>query len=201
VTLTKKQRYRVLKPYPWEQHPDDEEAEIGRPSEDARRAALERSRSQLNAELNARPRRTRVRRPIRIDWNELDALADTSFTWSEVGELVDLCTIYAERFREPVTDYILTCVDEQSPKRVELEARRAFVEAVEGVWRESRRRPGRGSFVSRHKGRDGPLLRLLQKLFVAAGEAPPSPTTVHDDIVWLERQRERKRKSGRKRKR
>jgi hypothetical protein len=88
-----------------------------------------------------------------------------------------------------------------SPKTVELEARRAFIDAAEGVWRERRRKRGRGSFVSRHKGRDGPLLRLLRYLFIAAGEVPPSPTTLDDDIRWLETQRERKRKSGRKRQR
>jgi hypothetical protein len=158
----------------------------------ARFASRERPRSESTPE-----RRTWVRRPIRIDKDELDAVAGVEFSWREIAELVDLCTIYAERFREPMPDWAFA-YSWQPPEAVELAARRAFVGAVEGVWRERRRRRGRGSFYSRHARYDGPLVRLLLKLFKAMGEPnPPSAATLHHDLTFLQGCGERNRGGGR----
>jgi hypothetical protein len=116
--------------------------------------------------------------------------------------LADLCTIYSERFQGPPLH--------RTALAAELAARRAFVEAVEGVWRECRRKRGRGSSYREvirqrevvKKVHDGPLLRLLLKLFEAMREPnPPSAATLHHDLDFLRTGRERTRGGKRKRSR
>ena len=114
----------------------------------------------------------------------------------DIGDFVDLCTCYRERFRgPPLPDFMLldSPVTQQLPATTEQEARRAFVAAVEAIWRERRRRGGHGS-AYRHErdAHDGPLLWLLLILFNAMGEPnPPSMATLHHDIVAVTSGRER----------
>jgi hypothetical protein len=150
-----------------------------------------------------------VRKPIRIDKDELEKLAKVKFSWSDIAELVGRTTDYRERFQgPPLPDFMLVDATRSSPT-TELEARRAFVEAVEGVWHERSRKRGPGSsyqsiirkrvFVKQIH--EGPLLRLLLTLFQAMGEAEsPSPATLHHDLNFLrtscERNRYRKQTRG-----
>jgi hypothetical protein len=77
-------------------------------------------------------------------------------------------------------------------RHYELEARRAFVAAVEAVWRERRRRRGRGSYYNvKEELHAGPLLWLVQYLLAAAGERLPSAHTLHHDLKLLATNRER----------
>lgn len=127
--------------------------------------------------------------------DELDKLAKVEFSWSDIQELVELANTYAGRFSGEVPDFMLehAPITRQSPRLTELDARRAFVEAVEGVWRQRYGRPGRGAFASKGKKFDGPLLRLFEALFVAMGEKPPSCSTLYDDIMFVATRRERQR--------
>jgi hypothetical protein len=139
-----------------------------------------------------------MRRPVRIDKEELDALAGVTFEWSDVAELVDLVSTYVERFGgPPLADYLLDHSWERhsQPSRMELEGRRAFVEAVEGVWRERCRRTGLGAhYDPDDEIHSGPLVKLLQYLLRAAGEAkPPSAATLAHDVKFLATGRERRR--------
>jgi len=156
------------------------------------------SRKRPLSESTPEPWRTWVRWPIRIDKDEVDAAAGVEFSWGDITYLVELCTIYVERFRGPVPDFSLTIVW-QPPKAVELEARRTFIDAVEWVWRECRRKPGQGSSWRDDKGaHDGPLLRLLLKLFEAMREPnPPSAATLHHDLTFLQGGGERDRGDSR----
>jgi len=149
----------------------------------------------------------RLRRPIRLDKEELEELAGVTFSGNDVAELAELATIYAERFRgPPVPDFILADLPKptaRTARAAELAARRAFVEAVEGVWRECRSRRGRGSSYRQKEGtgvHDGPLLRLLRNLFAAIDEQnTPSAATLHHDLDFLHTGRERTRSGKRKR--
>jgi hypothetical protein len=138
----------------------------------------------------------RGREVRRIHKDKLDALAGVRFRRSDITELVELAATYHQRFNGPaLPDYMLLYapITRQQPATTELVARRAFVEAVEGVWRERRGGRGRAAFSSKTKKLDGPLLRLLRELFVAMGEQPPSDATLYDDIIAIEQQHERRR--------
>jgi hypothetical protein len=162
----------------------------------------ERTREIQQRDADVRLRRemgVQLRRPVCLDKEQLELLADVKFEWSDLRLLVELCTIYHERFRgPPLPELMLDDAMEQAPPTAELEARRAFVDAVEGVWRERRRKRGRGSSYRYDKEiHDGPLLQLLLKLFEAMGEPNPlSADTLHHDLQALHSGRERKR--GRK---
>jgi len=141
-----------------------------------------------------------MRRSVRIDKDELGRLARVKFDWSDIAELVELATVYRERFQgPPLPDFMLADAVRLLP--TELEARRAFVEAVEGIWRERHRKRGGSSYravirkrIQVNQLHDGPLLRLLLALFQAMGEPnPPSATTLHHDLTFLRNHRERKR--------
>jgi hypothetical protein len=139
---------------------------------------------------------TRRRRPVRIDRDELNTLAGVEFTWGDIGDLVELCTVYRERFcGPPPPDFMLADapVTKQPPATTEQEARRAFVAAVEAIWRERWQKGGHGSaYRWEREAHDGPLLRLLHKLFEAMGEPnPPSVAALHHDIVAVTNERER----------
>jgi hypothetical protein len=150
-----------------------------------------------------------MRRSIRLDKEELEALAGVEFTVYDLVHLVDLCTIYTERFRDPVPvpEFMKPKPTAHNAARAaDLEARRAFVEAVEGIWRERYRKRDYGSSYSwKYDRYDGLLLRLLRKLFEAMREPnPPSSATLHHDLDFLrtgrgERTRDSKRKRPRKR--
>ncbi len=78
-------------------------------------------------------------------------------------------------------------LDDLKPQRTrDRNARRAWVEFVEGTWRDRRGR-GSGSHYNDWKEvHTGPLIRLLQELLCAAGEPePPSARTLHRDLVFL----------------
>jgi hypothetical protein len=170
-----------------------------KPGAAVRQATVSATKSARLAARDREPGRTWLRRPIRINKDDLDAAAGVRFSWSDVAYFVGLCTDYRERFRGPVSDFSLT-VAQQPPEAAELEARRAFVDAVECVWCECRRRRGRGSFYSRHAGYDGPLVRLLLKLFKAMGEPnPPSAATLHHDLTFVQGGGERDRGAERPR--
>jgi hypothetical protein len=142
-----------------------------------------------------------LRRSIRLNWKELNELSGVTFDWSDIEYLVDLCTIYRERFCEPrPPDCKFPYHPKPTPRTeraAELAARRAFIEAVEGIWRDRRRKRGRGASYRHHQGKgvhDGPLLRLLKALFVAMREPnPPTPATLSHDLTALARGRERTR--------
>src|SRR5690242_1524088 len=108
---------------------------------------------------------------------------------SNKAELVALCTAYRERFSGPSVDFMLVDapITTQLPATIERETRRAFVEAVEGIWCERRRKRGRGStYLWDKEAYDGPLLRLLIKVFEAMDEPyPPSRATLHHDLHSL----------------
>jgi hypothetical protein len=99
------------------------------------------------------------------------------------------------------------------PKSMETEARRIFVDYVQGIWRKCWHSSTRGWHPSRSKigskgGFDGPLIRLLEAMFKAMGEPVPSRSTLVDDLEALEHDdayatpnqvgRSRKRKSGKR---
>jgi hypothetical protein len=136
-----------------------------------------------------------VKRRVRIDKDELDAAAGVEFAWEDVEYFVDVFSDYAGRHdRQRLPDYILERSRPEDTRRYELEARRAVVDAVEGVWRERRRRRGRGAhYDPEQEVHAGPLVRLVQYLLAAAGERPPSAATLYHDLKFLATNRERAR--------
>lgn len=114
-------------------------------------------------------------------------------------EFFELFEIYENRFSEPVEPPIpiwmlADAPPFQKPKRAELGARRSIVEAIDGIWRECGGQ-GRGSYYHVVKERfDGPLLALLETLFVAvSGSDAPSSATLHHDLAFIATGRERRR--------
>lgn len=117
---------------------------------------------------------------------ELERLSGVRFSERDLAELVDLVSIYANRFHpdpEPTLDFML--VDAVLLGSTDRDARRAFIEAVEGVWRSRSSKPHTlGSYFDPEKKyHDGPLIRLLLRLFEAMGGPVPAASTLHDDLV------------------
>ena len=88
-------------------HPEAEEAEIGglTAAEVAAARARERAREIERRDADVKLRRdagVALRRPVRLDKEQLEQLAGVEFSWSDIQELVELATIYMERFRVPV---------------------------------------------------------------------------------------------------
>jgi hypothetical protein len=135
-----------------------------------------------------------------IDNGKLERLAGVKFGASDIDWLERFTANYAEHFNEPPPpDYLL------GHKRDDrLTPRRAFIWAVEDLWRQRWRRNEHGWHYNRHKGHyDGPLLRLLLYLFEAAGGKVPSAATIVGDLKELTqlpprpaRKRSGKRKSA-----
>jgi hypothetical protein len=123
---------------------------------------------------------------IRIDKDKLSKVAGVSFTDRDICELVAACTEYKKRSWQPaLKKFMLKDIVQRSVH--ERQTRQSFVEEVRGIWDERRRKRGRGSSYSRHKGRfDGPLIRLLADLFKAMDESPPNWATLHTDILAAE---------------
>jgi hypothetical protein len=138
-------------------------------------------------------------RAVSIDQAKLNELAGVDFDLNDVVELAELAAIYVHRFdqSEVVPNWlaaeIWTSDAAQRPRKASRDARRAFVEAVEGIWRQRKRARGYGSHYDNDaKTHYGPLIALIQELFRAAGEErPPMNTTLHHDLVFLYTARER----------
>ena len=134
---------------------------------------------------------------VRIDRDELNALSGVKFDYDDTAELAEITAIYVGRFarRSALPDFIVVDAVKQNsdPRRTERDARRAFVAAVEGIWRDRWRKKGHGSsYQPDAEIHDGPLIRLLQYLLAAAGEkTPPSNSTLHHDLSFLYSARER----------
>jgi hypothetical protein len=143
---------------------------------------------------------------LRLDKDRLEELAKVTFTWSDVEDFVEICTDYSRRFRGPIPDFMLydSPITRQLPETIELEARRAFVEAVEGIYRERVRRRGGSAYnhlrvEAGDRAHDpaepthtGPLIDLLQELFRAMNEPdPPSAATLHHDLEFIRTHTER----------
>src|SRR5262249_39833061 len=73
----------------------------------ARGAAVSGSETARSAVRDREPLRTWTRRPIRIDKDELDAVAGVRFSWGDIAYFVGVCTDYRERWRGPVSDSVV----------------------------------------------------------------------------------------------
>lgn len=137
-------------------------------------------------------------RAIRLDKDLLDKLGDVHFSWSDFQEIVAHCSMYVERFSAPASSqpfHIRDWEGTKRPEHVELEARRAFVQAIAETWADCRRKKGLGSAYNiNDEIHTGPLNMLLQELFrEIGGPTPPSATTLHHDLKFLSTGRERPR--------
>ena len=138
------------------------------------------------------------RRVIRLDRERLAELAGVEkFSDSCWRDLIELTTTLAERWRGPMApDFMLDAAWtgglHRQPRQIEIEVRRAFVEAVEQIWHESGG-TGWGSSYVKDKGYIGPLNRLLQELLRATGDNKPGAAgenkslaaALHHDIEFL----------------
>jgi hypothetical protein len=136
---------------------------------------------------------------IPLDVEKLERVAGVKLDRNHVNELVELLTIYEQRFKEPAISKLLLkrqrdWVGFRRPRRAERDARRAFVEAVEGIWRECGGKT-QGSYYDPHEEtHTGPLVLLLQELFRAINTSnSPSAATLHHDITFVYTGRERDR--------
>lgn len=176
-----------------------------------------------------------MKRPVRIDKDKLSKLGGAEFEWCDVEILVEVTSDYVGRWRdEPLPKFMLGQSDDRDRPRPrwwpdmldrfdlpneplayslretasEMEARRAFVDAVEAVWRFRRHRANPKKFsalgVLPIKGlgahydpmtdtHTGPMIRLLRYLFVAAGATSPGVHTLFHDLKALATGNERKR--------
>jgi hypothetical protein len=137
------------------------------------------------------------RRVVQFDGERLERLAGVKLGLSELMTLADMASIYSERFREPLPNFMLAYCSDPN-ERV---ARRAFVEAVWETWRDCRRkRPRRPRDERRRSYRRGLFLNathkhcinLLLELFEAVGEKPPSVVTLRHDLATIQTGRERR---------
>ncbi len=133
------------------------------------------------------------RRPvvITLDRERLEKLAGVKFSDNDFCELVELTAAVAERFQGPASpDFMLDDAWKerwhQQPRQIEMDVRRAFVEAVEGVWHECGA-TGLGSYYNKEEAKHtGRLNLLLQELLRAVGEDKPGlAATLHHDIEFL----------------
>ena len=143
-----------------------------------------------------------ARRSVRLDHDRLNVLAGVTFTGSDLHELVLAVEDYRDRFRVdvPVPDFMLVDEANRDPRKANMEARRAFVDEVAGIWQERVKGNAstRGSvYRIDEEIHAGPLIDLLQELFRTVEEAtPPSAATLHHDLTVLAGSEERKTGKG-----
>lgn len=134
-----------------------------------------------------------------FDIKKLERIGRVKIDPLHVNELVELLKIYEHRFKEPTLSRLLIerqrdWIGFRRPRRAELDARRAFVEAVEGVWRECGGQRRGAHFDVENEVHSGPLVMLIQELFRVFGNTnPPSAATLHHDLKFLATGRERRR--------
>jgi hypothetical protein len=133
--------------------------------------------------------------------DQLAQSAGVKFSWSDIQKLVELAAIYMERFQEPaeVPIWMIKDVVVHNPRRREREARRAFVGAVEVIWRDCGASGPAFYYLVGEGVHDGPLLNLLDYLFIMMGEsnakgAFPGASTLQHDLQFLHHGREREHK-------
>jgi hypothetical protein len=115
------------------------------------------------------------------DKDKLDKLARVEFSWSDIVDLAEVASAYAERANEPpLPGFLLQNYQYHQPS--DLAPRREFMMGAEWIWRDRLRTSEPGFYSSRSKRFDGPLLRLLQYLFEVVGEPPPSPSTLVGEL-------------------
>lgn len=140
---------------------------------------------------------------VRIDKDELSKRAGVEFHWSDIPILVEVTSDYIGRFRdrETLPDFMLDASCKPEHEASDKEARRAFVHAVEGVWRfrahqvNPAKYSGLGAFPVKGLGArynplmgksTGPMVDLLLYLLRAAGEPKPQePDTLFHDLKAL----------------
>lgn len=134
-----------------------------------------------------------------LDIKKLERIGCVKIDPIHINELVELLKIYEHRFKDPPLSRTLMKMQRdwigyRRPRRAELDARRAFVEAVEGVWRECGGRKRGAHFDAIKDVYSGPLVTLIQELFRGFGSTnPPSAATLHHDLKFLATGRERRR--------
>jgi hypothetical protein len=119
---------------------------------------------------------------VRLDRGRMEQLAGVTIDWTDIQDLVRLITVYATRSRDPSTNY----------RSYERGVRRAFIEAILYAWWNWYARSG-GVYLDSNYVPKGPLIRFIEELFRAAGEVPPSPTTLYWDIQYICTGKERPR--------
>lgn len=150
------------------------------------------------------------RKIITLDRERLETLAGLKFSDASFAELVELTATVAGKFQGPAPpDFMLEDAWSerwhQEPRQIEMDVRRAFVEAIDALWHECGGK-GRGSYYDGFNGiYSGQLLALLRELFRILGWSDStSAASLHHDLTFLatgrERERSRKRKKSPKRK-
>ena len=133
------------------------------------------------------------------DYERLNDLAGVTLTKSAVADMLEMTTFYLSHQSIENMEMLLAAgyagwlSEKWDPRTATRDARRAWVEFVEGTWRSCRGKRSGSYYDPAQEIHTGPLIRLMQELLRIAGDPkPPSARTLHRDLVFLYTGREEK---------